>query len=212
MSRQWKGGKGDKPRPVADAEQFASNWDRIFNKVASAAEDAADVMSDYDDGTDPVIENYDPESYLNRYDASRLPEGLKTVEIDTLFESTNFELAGDFMNAFGQEVLTEPTCPSPELAKLRLELIREEVEELNVGIEGMDIVEIADALTDILYVVYGAGHAFGIDLDECYAEVHRSNMSKLGEDGKPIYREDGKVLKGPNYFHPNLKDILDGAL
>ena len=79
-------------------------------------------------------------------------------------------------------------------------------------IEGMDIVEIADALTDILYVVYGAGHAFGIDLDECYAEVHRSNMSKLGEDGKPIYREDGKVLKGPNYFHPNLKDILDGAI
>ena len=178
------------------------------SKSPSAVDDAADVMS----GTDPVIENYNPEAYLNRYDASRLPEGIKTVEVDTLFESTNFELAGDFMNAFGQEVLTEPTCPSPELAKLRLELIREEVEELNVGIEGMDIVEIADALTDILYVVYGAGHAFGIDLDECYAEVHRSNMSKLGEDGKPIYREDGKVLKGPNYFHPNLKDILDGAL
>ena len=203
-------GKGSKQRPVADQNksEFAENWDRIFNKVASAAEDAADVMS----GTDPVIENYDPEAYLNRYDASRIPEGIKSVEVDTLFESTNFELAGDFMNAFGQEVLTEPTCPSPELAKLRLELIREEVEELNVGIEGMDIVEIADALTDILYVVYGAGHAFGIDLDECYHEVHRSNMSKLGEDGKPIYRDDGKVLKGPNYFHPNLKDILDGAL
>ena len=203
-------GKGSKQRPVADQNksEFAENWDRIFNKVASAAEDAANVMS----GTDPVIENYDPEAYLNRYDASRIPEGIRSVEVDTLFESTNFELAGDFMNAFGQEVLTEPTCPSPELAKLRLELIREEVEELNVGIEGMDIVEIADALTDILYVVYGAGHAFGIDLDECYHEVHRSNMSKLGEDGKPIYREDGKVLKGPNYFHPNLKDILDGAL
>ena len=201
--------KGSKARPYSvDGQEFADNWDRIFNKVASAAEDAANVMS----GTDPVIENYDPEAFLNRYDASRLPEGVKTVEMDTLFGSTNFELAGDFMNAFGQEVLTEPTCPSPELAKLRLELIREEVEELNVGIEGMDIVEIADALTDILYVVYGAGHAFGIDLDECYQEVHRSNMSKLGEDGKPIYREDGKVLKGPNYFHPNLKDILDGAL
>jgi predicted HAD superfamily Cof-like phosphohydrolase len=204
-------GKGSKARPISvDGQEFAENWDRIFNKTA--VDDTADVMSDYDDGTDPVIENYNPEAFLNRYDASRLPEGVKTVEIDTLFESTNFELAGDFMNAFGQEVLTEPTCPSPELAKLRLELIREEVEELNVGIEGMDIVEIADALTDILYVVYGAGHAFGIDLDECYREVHRSNMSKLGEDGKPIYREDGKVLKGPNYFHPNLKDILDGAI
>ena len=199
--------KGSKARPYSvDGKEFAENWDRIFNKTA--VDDAADVMS----GTDPIIENYDPEAYLNRYDASRLPEGIKTVEIDTLFESTNFELAGDFMNAFGQEVLTEPTCPSPELAKLRLELIREEVEELNVGIEGMDIVEIADALTDILYVVYGAGHAFGIDLDTCYTEVHRSNMSKLGEDGKPIYREDGKVMKGPDYFHPNLKDILDGAL
>ena len=209
MSRQWKGGKGDKQRPVADAEQFASNWDRIFNKVASAADDAADVMSGVEpDGQkptddDPVIENYDPASFLKE---------VVTVEIDDLFESTNFELAGDFMEAFGQEVLTEPTCPEPNLAKLRLELIREEVEELNVGIEGMDIVEIADALTDILYVVYGAGHAFGIDLDECYHEVHRSNMSKLGEDGKPIYREDGKVMKGPNYFHPNLKDILDGAI
>ena len=127
-------------------------------------------------------------------------------------EGTNFELAGDFMEAFGQEVRDEPRWPDFSTRELRLELIREEVEELNVGIEGMDIVEIADALTDILYVVYGAGHAFGIDLDECYKEVHRSNMSKLGADGKPIYREDGKILKGPDYFHPNLKDILDGAL
>ena len=190
-------GKGSKARPYSvDGEEFASNWDKIFNK--SAVDDAADVMS----GVDPVIETYDPKEIL---------QGCKTMEFDDLFESTNFELAGDFMNAFGQEVLTEPTLPSPELAKLRLELIREEVEELNVGIEGMDIVEIADALTDILYVVYGAGHAFGIDLDECYHEVHRSNMSKLGADGKPIYREDGKVMKGPNYFHPNLKDVLDGA-
>ena len=116
------------------------------------------------------------------------------------------------MNSFGQEVLDTPTLPEQNLAKLRLELIREEVEELNVGIEGMDIVEIADALTDILYVVYGAGHAFGIDLDECYQEVHRSNMSKLGADGKPIYREDGKILKGPDYFHPNLTSLLKGAI
>jgi len=197
MSRTH-GGKGSKARPKSvEAEQFADNWDKIFNK--SAVDDAADVMS----GTDPVIENYDPVEIL---------KGTKTMQFDDLFESTNFELAGDFMSSFGQEVLTEPTLPEQNLAKLRLELIREEVEELNVGIEGMDIVEIADALTDILYVVYGAGHAFGIDLDECYQEVHRSNMSKLGADGKPIYREDGKILKGPDYFHPNLKDILDGAL
>lgn len=189
------GGKGSKARPKSvDGQQFADNWERIFNK--SAVDDAADVMS----GTDPVIENYDVEHFV------------RTVELSELIGSTNFELAGDFMSAFGQEVLTEPTLPEQNLAKLRLELIREEVEELNVGIEGMDIVEIADALTDILYVVYGAGHAFGIDLDECYQEVHRSNMSKLGADGKPIYREDGKILKGPDYFHPNLKDILDGAL
>ena len=189
------GGKGSKARPKSvEAEQFASNWDKIFNR--SAVDDAADVMS----GNDPVIENYDVEHFV------------RTVELSELIGSTNFELAGDFMNSFGQEVLTEPTLPEQNLAKLRLELIREEVEELNVGIEGMDIVEIADALTDILYVVYGAGHAFGIDLDECYREVHRSNMSKLGADGKPIYREDGKILKGPDYFHPNLKDILDGAI
>jgi len=191
-------GKGSKSRPVSvDGQQFADNWDKIFNK--SAVDDAADVMS----GTDPLIENYDPVEIL---------KGTKTMQFDDLFESTNFELAGDFMSSFGQEVLDVPTLPDQNLAKLRLELIREEVEELNVGIEGMDIVEIADALTDILYVVYGAGHAFGIDLDECYQEVHRSNMSKLGADGKPIYREDGKILKGPDYFHPNLKDILDGAL
>jgi len=201
MNRRTHGGKGDKQRPVADSEQFASNWDRIFNKTA--VDDAADVMSDYDDGTDPVNEDPEPPFF-------RDPEtGMLAIEFEDLVGKTNFELAGQFMEAFGQEVLTKPTLPEPSLAKLRLELIREEVEELNVGIEGMDIVEIADALTDILYVVYGAGHAFGIDLDTCYSEVHRSNMSKLGEDGKPIYREDGKVMKGPDYFHPNLKDILD---
>jgi predicted HAD superfamily Cof-like phosphohydrolase len=207
-------GKGSKQRPTAEQnkKEFADNWDRIFNKVASAADDAADTMSRYEadrlpegvsHSDDPVIENYDPASFLKEK---------ITVQFDELFESTNFELAGDFMESFGQEVLDTPTLPSPRLAKLRLELIREEFEELTVATNAMDIVEIADALTDILYVVYGAGHAFGIDLDECYHEVHRSNMSKLGEDGKPIYREDGKILKGPNYFHPNLEDILDGAL
>ncbi|MCS5550502.1 MAG: phosphoribosyl-ATP diphosphatase [Gammaproteobacteria bacterium] len=123
---------------------------------------------------------------------------------------TNFELAGDFMQAFGQEVLDRPTLPSSDLGRLRLELIREEFEELTVATNAMDIIEIADALTDILYVVYGAGQAYGIDLDECYEEVHRSNMSKLGEDGKPIYRADGKVLKGPDYSPPNLTRIILG--
>jgi len=171
-------GKGSKARPYAvDGKEFADNWDRIFNKTA--VDDAADVMS----GVDPVLENFPPEAF---------------------FEGTNFELAGDFMNSFGQEVLTEPTLPSPELAKLRLELIREEFEELTVATNAMDMIEIADALTDILYVVYGAGHAFGIDLDACYREVHSSNMSKLGADGKPIYREDGKVMKGPNFRAPDL--------
>ena len=200
MSRTH-GGKGSKQRPLDEKNktQFADNWDRIFNR--SAVDDAADVMS----GNDPVIEDPDPAAIFNRDHHSLITGNLQ-------MDGTNFELAGDFMNSFGQEVLDVPTLPEQNLAKLRLELIREEVEELNVGIEGMDIVEIADALTDILYVVYGAGHAFGIDLDECYQEVHRSNMSKLGADGKPIYREDGKILKGPDYFHPNLKDILDGAL
>ena len=204
-------GKGSKARPISvDGQEFADNWDKIFNKTA--VDDAADTMSRYEADRLPEGVSHDEDPLIENYDPVEMLKGCRTVEIDELFESTNFELAGDFMNAFGQEVLTEPTLPNPSLAKLRLELIREEVEELNVGIEGMDIVEIADALTDILYVVYGAGHAFGIDLDECYHEVHRSNMSKLGEDGKPIYREDGKILKGPDYFHPNLKDILDGAL
>lgn len=123
-------------------------------------------------------------------------------------EGTNFELAGDFMEAFGQEVRDEPRWPDFSTRELRLELIREEVEELQTGIDNQDLVEIADALTDILYVVYGAGHAFGIDLDACYAEVHSSNMSKLGEDGKPMKRPDGKVMKGPNYFEPDLGYIL----
>ena len=113
------------------------------------------------------------------------------------------------MESFGQEVNNEPTLRDSRAQQLRYDLIDEELEELKMAFDNDDIVEIADALTDLLYVVYGAGHAFGIDLDECFLEVHESNMSKLGEDGRPIYREDGKVLKGPDYFPPNLKEILD---
>jgi len=122
---------------------------------------------------------------------------------------SNFELVGDFMESFGQEVHNEPTLRDSRIQQLRYDLIDEELEELKMAFDNDDIVEIADALTDLLYVVYGAGHAFGIDLDECFLEVHDSNMSKLGEDGRPIYRDDGKVLKGPEYFAPNLKEILD---
>jgi predicted HAD superfamily Cof-like phosphohydrolase len=121
---------------------------------------------------------------------------------------TNFELVGDFMEAMDQEVLIYPTFPEEHIRKLRLDLIEEELDELHLGIDNQDIVEVADALTDLLYVVYGAGHAFGIDLDECFQEVHQSNMSKLGEDGRPIKREDGKVLKPDTYFPPDLKSVL----
>ena len=117
---------------------------------------------------------------------------------------TNFEMVGDFMEAFGQEVLYQPKMPDTKLAALRLDLIEEEVQELRDGLGKKSMLEIADALTDILYVVYGAGHSFGIDLDECFDEVHSSNMTKLGEDGRPMYREDGKVMKGPNYREPDL--------
>ena len=121
---------------------------------------------------------------------------------------TNFEKVENFMRAFGQEVKPAPELAEFNTAELRIDLINEEVEELMTAVDNDDIVEIADALTDILYVVYGTGHAYGIDLDDCFDEVHRSNMSKLGEDGKPLYREDGKVLKGPDYFPPNLEDVL----
>ena len=126
-------------------------------------------------------------------------------------KTSNFEKVGDFMEAFGQRVEMEPTWPDFNTRELRLELIQEELEELSDAVADRDMIQIADALTDLLYVVYGAGHAFGLDLDECFEEVHRSNMSKLGENGRPIHREDGKVMKGPGYFEPDLENIL-GAL
>ena len=122
---------------------------------------------------------------------------------------SNFEKVKDFMIAYDQEVLDKPSLPTFDVAKLRTELIREEYTELIDAINKMDIVEIGDALTDLLYVTYGAGHAMGINLDKCFEEVHNSNMSKLGNDGKPIYREDGKILKGENFREPNLKEVLN---
>ena len=117
---------------------------------------------------------------------------------------TNFESVEKFMQTFGQEVKTKASFPNDKIISLRLDLIREELSELEEAIEKKDIKEVADALTDILYVTYGAGHAFGINLDKCFTEVQNSNMSKLGSDGKPIYNEHGKVMKGPDYFKPDL--------
>jgi|TARA_Y100000991_G_C21698010_1_gene232410 predicted HAD superfamily Cof-like phosphohydrolase len=121
---------------------------------------------------------------------------------------TNFEKVGIFMKTFGQEVKTKAELSNNKINELRISLINEELEELKKAIEDNDILEVADALTDILYVAYGAGHAFGIDLDKCFNEVQESNMSKLGPDGKPIYNESGKVMKGPNYFKPDLSKFL----
>ena len=121
---------------------------------------------------------------------------------------TNFEKVGIFMKTFGQEVKVSPSLTTNQISELRVSLINEELEELKAAINKKDLLEVADALTDILYVTYGAGHAFGIDLDRCFEEVQNSNMSKLGDDGKPIYNESGKVMKGPNYFKPNLKKFL----
>ena len=124
-------------------------------------------------------------------------------------DRTNFDKVRLFMEAFGQEVKLKPEFPDAETRKMRLDLIEEELEELKDACFNKDMVEVADALADLLYVVYGAGHAFGIDLDDSFREVHVSNMSKLGEDGKPIYREDGKVMKGPKFKPPALQEVLD---
>ena len=122
--------------------------------------------------------------------------------------ATNFDLVEEFMTAFGQDVEKVASIPDRKTAMLRLKLILEEYEELETAVEEHHLVGIADALTDILYVTYGAGHAFGINLDECFEEVHESNMSILGPDGKPIYRDDGKVMKGPDYREPDLRKVL----
>ena len=121
---------------------------------------------------------------------------------------SNFSKVGIFMKTFGQDVKNKPSFSTDKINKLRIDLIKEELQELKDAINKKDLKETIDALTDILYVTYGAGHAFGVDLDKCFEEVQSSNMSKLGEDGKPIYNEDGKVMKGPNYFKPNLNQFL----
>ena len=121
---------------------------------------------------------------------------------------TNFEKVGLFMTTFGQEVKKKPSLSTDKINNLRTNLIEEELNEFKEAISKKDLKEVADALTDILYVTYGAGHAFGINLDDCFEEVQKSNMSKLGKDGKPIYNKDGKVMKGPNYFKPDLNKFL----
>ena len=122
---------------------------------------------------------------------------------------TNFEKVRLFMKTYGQEVKDKAGFSDDKTNKLRIDLIKEELEELTEAMQDKNLLEVADALTDILYVTYGAGHAFGIDLDKCFEEVQNSNMSKLGEDGKPIYNESGKVMKGPNYFKPDLSKYLN---
>ena len=121
---------------------------------------------------------------------------------------SNFQKVGLFMKTFGQEVKNKAGLSSDKINNLRISLISEELEEFKEAIRNKDLKEVADALTDILYVTYGAGHSFGVDLDSCFNEVQNSNMSKLGDDGKPIYNESGKVMKGPNYFKPNIKKII----
>jgi len=121
---------------------------------------------------------------------------------------TNFESVRKFMETFGQEIKEKAEFPKENIISLRYDLIKEELEELKEAIENKDLKEVADALTDILYVTYGAGHAFGIDLNKCFEEVQNSNMSKLDSNGKPIYNEKGKVMKGPNYFKPDLSKFL----
>ena len=121
---------------------------------------------------------------------------------------TNFNKVGEFMKTFGQEVKNEPSFSTNKINELRVSLIQEELDELKEATQNKDLLEVADALTDLLYVTYGAGHAFGINLDKCFDEVQNSNMSKLDENGKPIYNEFGKVMKGPNYFKPNLKKFI----
>ena len=122
---------------------------------------------------------------------------------------SNFSKVGIFMKTFGQDVRNKPSFSTDKINKLRIDLIKEELDELNEAMKNKDLLEVADALTDILYVTYGAGHAFGINLDKCFNEVQNSNMSKLDSNGKPIFNSDGKVMKGPNYFKPDLKKFVN---
>ena len=124
-------------------------------------------------------------------------------------DMSNFNKVKAFMNTYGQHVNEKASFPKDTIVQLRVDLIEEELNELKEAIKNNDLVEVADALTDILYVTYGAGHSFGVDLDKCFDEVQRSNMSKLGEDGNPIYNDSGKVMKGPNYSAPDLKKIIE---
>jgi predicted HAD superfamily Cof-like phosphohydrolase len=124
-------------------------------------------------------------------------------------DMSNFNKVKAFMNTYGQDVNEKASFPEDTIVQLRVDLIEEELNELKEAIKNNDLVEVADALTDILYVTYGAGHSFGVDLDKCFDEVQRSNMSKLGEDGNPIYNDSGKVMKGPNYSAPDLKKIIE---
>ena len=122
---------------------------------------------------------------------------------------SNFSKVGTFMKTFGQEVKTKPSLSTDKINNLRIDLIKEELKELTEAMNNKDLLEVADALTDILYVTYGAGHAFGIDLDKCFEEVQNSNMSKLDKNGEPIYNDSGKVMKGPNYFKPDLSKFVN---
>ena len=124
-------------------------------------------------------------------------------------DMSNFNKVKAFMNTYGQDIKEKASFPEDSIVQLRVDLIEEELHELKEAIKNNDLVEVADALTDILYVTYGAGHSFGVDLDKCFDEVQRSNMSKLGEDGNPIYNDSGKVMKGPNYSAPDLKKIIE---
>jgi predicted HAD superfamily Cof-like phosphohydrolase len=133
---------------------------------------------------------------------------LKVLQFTNGGKMSNFNSVKKFMQTFGQEIKNQAEFPEKQIVKLRYDLIHEELMELQEAIKNRDLKEVADALTDILYVTYGAGHAFGIDLDDCFKEVQNSNMSKLGDNGKPIYNEQGKVMKGPNYFKPDLSKFL----
>ena len=229
-----EGGKGDQPRKV-DQSKFAEGWDKIFGKVSLGGL-TIDTLTEFKEW-DPdshmlAIEEhthatrakndaqlaheqkvFGTHDYYTAYggggkvDSTTQPQETKEKR---MIHTTNFELAGDFMEAYGQDIPVAPKWPDQKIQNLRLALIDEEVGELRQAIQDKDMVEVADALTDILYVVYGAGHAFGIDLDECYNEVHRSNLTKLGEDGYPMKDEDGKVMKGPNYEEPDLEQFLHG--